>query len=265
MIKIIKYKVIMPPISGLRKARFTEAWVDSRDRGEKESIEVATENAGVKSRKGYKGISMEGFIATWYARTTRSRIEEQRAIALDIAARVPQGGRVLEVAPGPGYLSIELAKLGTCKGSGLDISRTFVDIEKRNAEEAGVRIDFRHGDATEMPFDDDTFDFAVCVAAFKNFTQPRRVIDEFHRVLRLGGTALIFDLRRDASAEGIAAEIDGMKLSPVNAFLTRAAFRYFLLRNAYTQAEIETLVARTKFERCAVKCNNIGMEITLVK
>ena len=223
------------------------------------------DSIGARTKKGYKGISMEGFIATWYARTTRSRIEEQRAIALDIAGRVPQGGRVLEVAPGPGYLSIELAKLGTCQGSGLDISRTFVDIEKRNAEEAGVRIDFRHGDATEMPFDDDTFDFAVCVAAFKNFTQPQRVIDELHRVPRRGGTALIVDLRRDASAEGIAAEIDGMKLNPIDAFLTRLTFRYFLLRHAYTRVEIEALVARTKFERCTVECNNIGMEITLVK
>jgi ubiquinone/menaquinone biosynthesis C-methylase UbiE len=226
---------------------------------------MAVESARTRAPKGYKGIAMEGVIATWYARITWSRIGEQRALAERISASVPQGGRVLEVAPGPGYLSIELAKLGTCEGAGLDISRTFVEIERRNAMEAGVKVDFRHGDATTMPFDHDTFDFAVCVAAFKNFTQPRRVIEELHSVLKRGGTALIVDLRRDVSREGIDAEVDRMKLNPVNAFLTRRAFRGMLLKSAYTQAEIEELVAQTSFTACRIKCDNIGMEIELTK
>ena len=218
-----------------------------------------------KAAKGYKGVAMEGLIATWYARNTRSRIGEQRALAERISARVPRGGRVLEVAPGPGYLSVELAKMGTCKGSGLDVSETFVRIERRNAREAGVEVDFRHGDATTMPFDDTTFDFAVCVAAFKNFTQPTRVLEELYRVLKRGGTALIVDLRRDATMEDINAEVDRMKLNAVNAFLTRGAFKGMLLKNAYTRGEIEALVARTSFKMCDIKCDNIGMEISLTK
>src|SRR5690349_6566746 len=109
--------------------------------------------------KGYKGLPMEGAIATWYARNTRSRIEEQRQLAVRIAEQVPAGGRVLEVAPGPGYLSIELAKLGKVEVTGLDISETFVKIEQQNAAEAGVKVDFNHGDAARMPFDDNSFDF----------------------------------------------------------------------------------------------------------
>jgi ubiquinone/menaquinone biosynthesis C-methylase UbiE len=218
-----------------------------------------------KTMKGYKGIAMEGVIATWYARNTRSRIGEQRALAERISARVPREGRVLEIAPGPGYLSIELARLGTCKGSGLDISRTFVEIERKNAKEAGVEVDFRLGDATTMPFDADTFDYAVCVAAFKNFTQPIRVLEELYRVLKRGGSALIVDLRRDASIADINAEVARMKLSPVNAFLTRGAFKGMLLKNAYTQAEMEELVARTSFTVCNIRSEYIGMEITLTK
>ena len=221
--------------------------------------------ATTRAPKGYKGIAMEGAIAAWYTRNTRSRIGEQRALAERISARVPRGGRVLEVAPGPGYLSLELAKLATCRVSGLDISRTFVEIERRNAREAGVDVDYRLGDATIMPFDDGTFDFAVCVAAFKNFTQPRRVIEELHRVLRPGGTALIVDLRRDASRQDIDAEVERMRLGPVNAMLTRGAFRGMLLRNAYTPAEMETLVAQTSFGTCRIERDNIGMEIELTK
>src|SRR5713226_7698229 len=208
---------------------------------------------GSKVQKGYKGIAMEGPIATWYARNTRSRIEEQRNLAYRIAERVPARGRVLEVAPGPGYLSIELAKLGKCEVTGLDISETFVKIERQNAAEAGVKVDFNHGDATTMPFDDNSFDFAVCVAAFKNFTQPVLALNEFHRVLKPGGTALIVDLRRDASIEDIDNEVKNMKLNALNALLTKFTFRQVLLKNAYTRGEMDALVARTNFKRCDIQ------------
>src|SRR5205814_4771476 len=107
-------------------------------KGELKKAINATSSKAQKVQTGYNGIAMEGPIATWYARNTRSRIEEQRALAHRIAEQVPAGGRVLEVAPGPGYLSVELAKLGKCEVSGLDISETFVKIEQQNAAEAGV-------------------------------------------------------------------------------------------------------------------------------
>lgn len=226
---------------------------------------MAVNTANSKVQKGYKGIAMEGIIANWYAKNTRSRIGEQRDLAIRIAELVPAGGRVLEVAPGPGYLSIELAKLGKCEVTGLDISESFVKIERQNAAAAGVKVDFNHGDATTMPFDTNKFDFAVCVAAFKNFTQPVRALNEFHRVLKPGGKVLIVDLRRDASIEDIDREVKNMKLDPLNSFFTRLTFRQFLLKNAYTRGEIEALVAKTNFKHCDVQIDLIGMDIWLEK
>jgi ubiquinone/menaquinone biosynthesis C-methylase UbiE len=225
----------------------------------------SAKRAGAKAQKGYKGIAMEGPIATWYARNTRSRIEEQRQVALRIAERLPAGGRVLEVAPGPGYLSIELARLGKYQVTGLDISETFVKIERQNAAKAGVKVDFNHGDATVMPFGDNSFDRVVCVAAFKNFTQPVRVINEMYRVLAPGGTALIVDLRGDASMKDIDREVKGMKLNRLNSLLTKGAFRFMLLKNAYTRGQIQGLVAKTNFKKCDIKTDLIGMEIWLEK
>ncbi len=221
--------------------------------------------AGAKPKKGYKGIGMEGPIASWYARNTRSRIGEQRELAHRIAARVPEGASALEVAPGPGYLAIELARTGKCRVTGLDISETFVKIERQNAAEAGVKVDFNHGDATTMPFADNSFDFAVCVAAFKNFTQPVQALNEIYRVLKPGGTALIVDLRRDASIADIHEEVKRMKLNALNSFLTRWTFRHVLLKNAYTRGRFEALVARTKFKHCDIQTDLIGMEIELKK
>src|SRR5918911_1001839 len=94
-------------------------------------------------RKPYLGIQMEGPIARWYARTTRDR-RDHRLTAQAIAAQLPEGSSVLEVAPGPGYTAIELARLGSYHITGLDISRSFVRIAADNARRAGVAIDFRH-------------------------------------------------------------------------------------------------------------------------
>ncbi len=50
-----------------------------------------------------------------------------------------------------------------------------------------------------MPFESETFDFLLCRAAFKNFTEPLQALREMCRVLKPGGRALIIDLRRDTS------------------------------------------------------------------
>jgi hypothetical protein len=72
--------------------------------------------------KGYKGIGMEGRIATWYAKNTWKDIAEFRRLADRFAQDTPADSHILEVAPGPGYLSIELAKRGQYAITGLDIS-----------------------------------------------------------------------------------------------------------------------------------------------
>src|SRR4051812_41502418 len=123
------------------------------------------------NQKAYKGLPMEGIIASWYAKNTQTD-SRFKGTAQAVAAQVPPGGRILEVAPGPGYLAIQLAKRNGYQVTGLDISKSFVRIATENARQAGVRIDFRHGDAAHMPFPDEHFDFVVCTAAFKNFTDP---------------------------------------------------------------------------------------------
>ena len=60
--------------------------------------------------KGYKGLPMEGLIATWYARNTGRDTRRFMDTARLVAARARPGGDVLEVAPGPGYLAIEMAR-----------------------------------------------------------------------------------------------------------------------------------------------------------
>ena len=219
-----------------------------------------------KRQKGYKGLPMEGIVAHWYARMRRSgsQIEDWRKQAAQLTGGLPDGADVLEVAPGPGYFAIEMARLGRVHVTGLDISHTFVGIARDNARQAGVRVDFQHGDASSMPFADGSFDLIVCQAAFKNFSQPGKAIDEMYRVLRDGGTAVIQDLRKDASEATIRAEVNAMRLSPVNAFMTRRALA-MLRGRAYTKEQLERLAAASAFGGCEIETSGIGMEVRLKK
>lgn len=217
-------------------------------------------------RKPYLGVQMEGPIATWYARNTRDRRDYPKT-ARSIAAQLPNGGAVLEVAPGPGYMAIELARLQPhdVRITGLDISRSFVRIATANAAGAGVSIDFQHGDVANMPFGAESFDFVVCQAAFKNFPNPVAALDEIHRVLRSGGRASIFDLRKDAPRAAIDQEVHEMRLSPINAYLTRWVFRFGLLRAAYTREALEAVVASSQFGSGEIVEDGIGFELRLRK
>ncbi len=217
-----------------------------------------------KQAKAYKGIAMEGAIARWYTSNTARDARRFHGVAEAVAARVAPGASVLEVAPGPGFLAIELARRGY-RVTGLDISRSFVRIASDNAARAGVAIDFQHGDAARMPLPDDSFDFVVCMAAFKNFTNPVGALDEIHRVLRPGGQASIYDLRKDASLAAIDEEVRGMNLSRLNAALTRWTFRLMLLRSAYTRDDLERMVSRSRFGIGEIRDEGIGFELRLAK
>jgi ubiquinone/menaquinone biosynthesis C-methylase UbiE len=218
-----------------------------------------------KRRWRVKGPEMEGVIARWYTRlrSSGSQREEYRRQAADLTEGLPAGAKVLEVAPGPGYLAIEIARLGF-QVTALDISRTFVQIGTDKARQAGVSVDFRQGDAAVMPFGAESFDLIVCQAAFKNFTYPGSALDEMHRVLRTGGTAVIQDMSNDASHADIELEVKQMKLDWFSSFTTKATLES-LRRRAYTPRQFEGLAAESAFRACAIQTEGIGLEVRLTK
>jgi ubiquinone/menaquinone biosynthesis C-methylase UbiE len=204
---------------------------------------------------------MEGSVARWYEKTTRKDYEEYRQLAVRFAAGLPEGGDVLEVAPGPGFLSIEMAKTGGLRVTGLDISKTFVELAGRNADQVGVQVDFQNGNASKMPFADQSFDFLVCRAGFKNFSDPVGALREMRRVLRPGRKGVVIDLRRDTSMEEINKYVEGLGLSLLSALFTEFTFRFMLLKQAYTQPEFKAMLLQVPFASTRIDANAIGMEV----
>lgn len=219
-----------------------------------------------KSEKPFRGQAMEGWVARAYDRNARHHIMPQyRVWARSLETLIPKGSRVLEVAPGPGYLSIELARAGA-EVVGIDISESFVDIARRNAAEAGVRVDFRQGNASALPFADESFTHVVCTSSFKNFSDPLTALREMHRVLVPGGSAWLSDMRGDVSDDEIDRYVrDGMSMRGLNAFMTRLTFKKMLRKRAYTEDALRQLISRTPFVLVAERNGPMELSFTMRK
>lgn len=220
----------------------------------------------MKLQRRFKDIGIEGRNARWYDNNTRRhRLGEMKEYAKEVAKQVHDGSLVLEVAPGPGYLAIELAKLGNYEIIGLDISKKFVEIARRNAKESGVEVEFRQGSVADIPFPDNKFDFIICTAAFKNFKDPFVALSQIYRVLRSGGIALIIDMNRNASNQQIEIYTKNLGANGIDRLFMKFMFKYFLKNGAYTKDEFVNLISKTAFKEYEIKAEGIGFYIYLRK
>lgn len=128
-----------------------------------------------------------------------------------------QGLAGLDIGCGEGANTREVADLGA-RMTALDISPTFVGHACRSHAEADIR--FVIGSAVELPFADESFDFATAFMSLMEFGETERALAEAFRVLRPGGflqfsiTHPCFDTPhrrnlRDANGRTYAIEVGG--------------------------------------------------------
>ena len=89
-----------------------------------------------------------------------------RVVADDMAAHygLKAGDKILDIGCGKGYLAYEFTQaVPGCKVQGIDISEYAIDNAKKE-----VKPSLRVGNATQLPFDDDSFDFVVSLGTFHN-------------------------------------------------------------------------------------------------
>ena len=207
---------------------------------------------------------IEGFVAIKYAEIAKNSPlmrDSYKNLATEAASEI-QKGKILEVGPGPGFLAIEVALLSPeLQVTGLDISETMIEIAVNNAKEHDVseRIEFRKGDASEMPFKNSVFDFVISSGSLHHWKEPIKVFNEIYRVLKEGKKALISDLRKDAPKEQIETLAKNLD-SKLMRWGLRKSFR-----EAYTTQEIEDLINDTKFTNFRIEMEGISHGVWLTK
>jgi len=137
----------------------------------------------------------------WVARMPPMRL--MRRFVAARAARLVLHGQAVDVGCGPGHLVLALARRAPgLHVTGLDLSAEMLAQGKKNARQANMddRVTFRYGDAQALPFAAASLDLVISTLSLHHWSDPVAVLDEVARVLRPGGSFLIFDLRRDMGA-----------------------------------------------------------------
>ena len=122
------------------------------------------------------------FLQQWVYRPAQDEV-----IAL---LRAHKSKRVADIACGTGILADRIQReLKPRQVYGVDMSEGML----AEAKERSTAVQWLHGPAEQLPFDDATLDAVVTTSAFHFFDQPAALRD-FHRVLKPGGLAVVATL-----------------------------------------------------------------------
>lgn len=135
-----------------------------------------------------------GYIDQRFVEPLGALLHARQANALRRLFRERQPARVLEIAPGPARLTVEVAGLETCRGTVMDASaQMLAEAQRRLAPIAGGRWTFVQGDVFQLPFEAE-FDLVFAFRLLRHFDDADRgrIYAQIARVLRPGGL-LVFD------------------------------------------------------------------------
>jgi ubiquinone/menaquinone biosynthesis C-methylase UbiE len=110
------------------------------------------------------------------------------------------GERILEVGPGTGYYTLDLAEWVGDEGKIeiLDIQQEMLDHTMRRANERGfAHVEPTLGDAQDLPYENDSFDAAVLVTVLGEIPEQDAALRELKRVVRPGGRVVFGELMGD--------------------------------------------------------------------
>ncbi|MFM7000193.1 MAG: class I SAM-dependent methyltransferase [Limnohabitans sp.] len=129
-------------------------------------------------------------IDEFHIRGRAATLELARAVGLEAHQRV------LDVGSGVGGTSRCLAKEFGCHVTGIDLTEEYCLAAAMLSAKVGLanRVDYRQGDATQLPFDDGVFDVVWTEHVAMNIPNKAQLYKEMHRVLKPGGTLAIYDV-----------------------------------------------------------------------
>lgn len=191
-------------------------------------------------------------------------IAEQQAEVIAAFLHPLAGQRILDVGTGTGRGAIALARRGA-HVTGVDASEEMLAVARRRAQEAGVKVEFLHGDAHDLAYADRSFDTVTCLRVLMHTPDWRKSLAELCRVARqqvlfdypalMSAAAVQSAARRLANAAGgrteayrVFADRAVRAVLRANGFDTTGIDRQFVLPIALHK-KIGSAAATTRIER----------------
>lgn len=143
----------------------------------------------------------------------------------------PQNGEtILDIAAGTGTSSASLARNGAHVVAA-DFSPGMIEVG-RSRHSHNPAITFTQADATQLPFDDDSFDAVTISFGLRNIVNPQTALAEFFRVTKPGGRVVICEFSHPRNAlirAGYSAYLRyGMPLLAAMVSSNPAAYDYLM-------------------------------------
>lgn len=124
--------------------------------------------------------------------------QRHKAWRKDVMKRmdVQEGTSALDLCCGTGDWSIALADAVGSNGSvtGLDFSQNMLLIARKKKDDLKLdQLEIIHGNAMELPFEDNSFDYVTIGFGLRNVTDYMTVLREMHRVVKPGGKVVCLE------------------------------------------------------------------------
>jgi demethylmenaquinone methyltransferase/2-methoxy-6-polyprenyl-1,4-benzoquinol methylase len=178
------------------------------------------------------------------------------------AARLTTGADALDIACGTGLLTLELRRRVGPDGRvvGLDFSERMLAV----ARASHSSIEWIRGDATNLPFEEASFDAATTAFGLRNLADPQMALAEMRRVVRPSGAMIVLEfLRPPHGPVGAAYELYLRHALPwIGGWMAgdRTAYRYLsdTVDSYLTGPQFLELAARAGWERPRLWRLNLG-------
>ncbi len=108
--------------------------------------------------------------------------------------------RLLDIGCGGGVLAEEFARLN-CQVTGVDISAESVDVARAHAREEGLSINYQIGSATQLQYDENSFDVVSCCDVLEHIDEWKQVLSEVERILKKGGLFFFDTINRTSKSK----------------------------------------------------------------
>jgi len=144
----------------------------------------------------------------WFGEPENRQIAERESDLMIDMLKPSPGDTVLDIGCGTGATLTYLLDLGV-QTTGLDPSPYMLDIASHNL---GNRVDFHRGYAEDLPFDDNSFNYATFMTTLEFVEDPRKAIEEACRVAK---DRVFLGVLNKYAVKGIMRRISGMFSSSI--------------------------------------------------